>query len=113
VLPRAGAGQVTREEAPERREIAVAFDGFAFSPASIEVPQGALITLTVVGDDRTHSFTIDEYRIARRVAADGTATFEFRADTEGSVTFYCSLTADERHATERGTLVVTPTAAAP
>jgi heme/copper-type cytochrome/quinol oxidase subunit 2 len=72
------------------------------------VPQGALITLAVTGDDLTHSFTIDEYRIARRVAAGGTTAFEFRADTAGSFTFYCSLTADERHATERGTLLVTP-----
>ena len=91
----------------------MAFDGFAFRPARIEVQQDELVTLTVTGDDLVHSFTIDEYRIARRVAAGATATFEFRADAAGSFTFYCSLTADERHAAERGTLVVVPRASAP
>jgi heme/copper-type cytochrome/quinol oxidase subunit 2 len=106
-LPRADA-QVVREEAPDRREVAVAFDGFAFDPPRLEVPQGAVVTLKVTGDALTHSFTIDEYRIARRVVAGATTTFEFRADTAGSFAFYCSLTADERHGTERGTLVVVP-----
>jgi len=113
LLSRPGAAQDTREEAPDRREVAVAFDGFAFNPARLEVPQGALVTLTVTGDALTHSFTIDEYRISRRVAAGATATFEFRADEAGSFTFYCNLTADERHATERGTLVVTSRDPAP
>jgi len=74
----------------------------------VEVGQDELVRLTVTADDLTHSFTIDAYRIARRVAAGGSATFEFRADRAGSFPFYCSLTADERHRTEQGTLVVTP-----
>ena len=102
-----------QDSAPDRREIAVAFDGFAFSPSRLEVRQDELVTLTVTGDALTHGFTIDQYRIARRVAAGGTATFEFRADQAGSFTFYCSLTADERHAEERGTLVVTARDTAP
>lgn len=102
------AGQALQEEAPDRREVAVAFDGFGFRPARVEVAEGDLVRLTVTADDLTHSFTIDQYRIARRVAAGGTATFEFRADQAGTFDFYCSLTADPRHEQERGSLVVTP-----
>jgi heme/copper-type cytochrome/quinol oxidase subunit 2 len=88
--------------------VSVAFDGFAFRPARIEVSQNDLVTLTVTTDGLTHAFTIDEYRIARRVQANGSATFEFRAGQHGSFSFYCSLTSDERHAQERGTFVVAP-----
>ena len=69
--------------------------------------QGDVVTLTVTADASTHSFTIDEYRIARRVAANSTAIFEFRTDRAGNFTFYCNLTNGEGHDEERGALVVT------
>ena len=104
MLPRAGlAGQ---EAAPNRREVTIAFEGFAFRPARVEVTHEDVVTLTVTADALTHSFTIDDYRIARRVAAGRSTTFEFRADQAGEFIFYCSLTSDARHGEEQGTLVV-------
>lgn len=73
--------------------------------------QDDVVTLTVTADALTHSFTIDDYRIARRVAAGGSTAFEFRADRAGTFIFYCSLTSDARHGDERGTLVVQAAAA--
>ena len=50
--------------------------------------------LTVRSEDIAHSFTIDEYRIVKRVPAGGSTTFEFRADRAGTFPFYCNLTSE-------------------
>src|SRR5678815_2079901 len=73
-----------QDQAPNRREFTIAAKDFHFSPDRIEVTQDDLVKLTVRSEDVAHSFTIDEYRIVRRVAAGGTTTFEFRADRAGT-----------------------------
>jgi len=42
------------------------------------VAQDDLVKLTVRSEDIAHSFTIDEYRISKRVPAGGSTTFEFQ-----------------------------------
>ncbi len=64
--------------------------------------------ITLRSEDIAHSFTIDEYRISKRVAPGGTTTFEFRADRAGTFPFYCNLTSDAGCKTMRGELVVHP-----
>ena len=56
--------------------------------------------------DIAHSFTIDQYRIAKRAAAGQTVVFEFRADQVGTHRFYCNLTADDRCRKMEGELIV-------
>ena len=46
-------------------------------------------------DDIPHSFTIDKYRIAKRVEPGKPIVFEFRADQPGRFPIYCNLTADD------------------
>lgn len=99
---------VGQESAPKRHEVTITFDGFAFNPERVEVMQDDVVTVTITADTLTHSFTIDDYRISRRVAAENSTVFEFRADRAGSFLFYCSLTNDDRHREERGTLLVVP-----
>ena len=53
---------------------------YAFSPSRIEVLQDDLVKLTVRSEDVAYSITIDEYRVAKRVPAGGSTTFEFRTD---------------------------------
>ena len=77
-----------------------------YSPTRIEVTQDDLVKLTVRSDDIAHSFTIDEYRISKRVPAGGSTTFEFQADRSGTFPFYCALTGDPGHKMMRGELVV-------
>ncbi|MEQ1573371.1 MAG: cupredoxin domain-containing protein [Vicinamibacterales bacterium] len=103
--PWPAAGQ---ERAPIRRELTIVVKDFRYAPARIEVTQDDLITLTVRSEDLAHTFTLDEYRIARRVAPGSTTTFEFRADRAGTFPFYCNLTSEPGHAQERGQLVVRP-----
>ena len=95
-----------QDQAPNRREFTIVAKDFHYSPERIEVAQDDLVKLTVRSDDVAHSFTIDEYRIVRRVAAGGSTVFEFRADRPGTFTYYCSLTSEPGHATMKGQLVV-------
>jgi nitrous-oxide reductase len=81
---------------------------YAFTPPRLEVRQNDLVTITLVTDDIPHSFTVDGYRIAKRVNPGQTVVFEFRADEAGEFPFYCSLTIDEGCRAMRGTLVVRP-----
>jgi heme/copper-type cytochrome/quinol oxidase subunit 2 len=101
-LPRLWA----QDQAPNRREFTIVAKDFHYSPERIEVAQDDLVKLTVRSDDVAHSFTIDEYRIVRRVPAGGSTVFEFRADRPGTFTYYCSLTSEPGHATMKGQLVV-------
>ena len=70
-----------QDQAPNRREFTIVAKDFRYSPARIEVMQDDLVKLTVRSEDIAHSFTIDEYRIVKRVPAGGSTTFEFQAPT--------------------------------
>jgi len=97
---------LAQDQAPNRREFTIVAKDFHYSPERIEVAQDDLVKLTVRSEDVAHSFTIDEYRIVRRVPAKGSTVFEFRADRPGTFTYYCSLTSEPGHATMKGQLVV-------
>jgi heme/copper-type cytochrome/quinol oxidase subunit 2 len=81
---------------------------FRFAPDKIEVSQDDIVKLTVSSTDTAYSFTIDEYRVSKRVPAGGSVTFEFRADRPGAFPFYSNMTSDARHQKMRGQLVVRP-----
>jgi cytochrome c oxidase subunit II len=101
-------GRLRAQEPPNRREFTIVAKDFQYSPTRIEVTQDDLVKLTVRSDDIAHSFTIDEYRISKRVPAGGSTTFEFQVDRSGTFAFYCALTGDPGHKTMRGQLVVRP-----
>src|SRR5687767_10452588 len=94
------------QDAPNRREFTIVAKDFRFAPARLEVLQDDLVKLTVRSEDVAYSVTIDEYRIARRVPAGGSTTFEFRTDRAGTFPFYSNLTSDSRHSEARGELIV-------
>lgn len=97
------AGQ---ERAPNRSDILLTARNYRYSPDRIEVIQDDLVRLTIRSEDLAYSFAVDEYRIARRVPAGGTTTFEFLADRAGTFRFYSNLTNDSAHAEMQGQLVV-------
>jgi heme/copper-type cytochrome/quinol oxidase subunit 2 len=88
------------------REFTINGDHFAFSPVRIKVQKDDLVKITFSARDIAHSFTIDQYRIAKRAAAGQAVTFEFRADQPGTFRFYCNLTTDDRCRKMEGELVV-------
>jgi heme/copper-type cytochrome/quinol oxidase subunit 2 len=93
-------------EAPGRRTFSVTAGGFAFEPEVIDVRRNDIVRLTITSTDIAHSFTVDAYRIQKRIPARGSITFEFRADEVGRFPFYCSLRADARCQEMRGELIV-------
>ena len=94
------AGQ---EQAPNRREFSITARDYRFAPDRLEVMQDDLVRLTVESGDVAYSFTIDAYRLSRRVPAGGKTTIEFRADQPGTFDFYSNMTGHEK---VRGQLVV-------
>ena len=88
------------------REFTISGDHFAFAPVRMEVQKDDLVKIIFTARDIAHSFTIDQYRIAKRAAAGQTVVFEFRADQVGTHRFYCNLTQDDRCRKMEGELVV-------
>jgi cytochrome c oxidase subunit 2 len=101
--PTAGLAQ---EQAPARKSVSVTARKYAFSPSRIEVRQGDIVQVTLDATDIAHSFTVDEYRIAKRAAPGQPVTFEFRADRPGTFRFYCNLKQDDGCRNMQGELVV-------
>lgn len=101
----APAGQ---EQAPTRREFTVTARDYSFSPNRVEVQQDDLIKLTVQSADNAYGFTIDDYRVSKRVPAGGSTVVEFRADRAGTFAFYSNLSNDSRHSKMSGQLIVRP-----
>ena len=101
----APAGQ---DQAPTRREFTLTARDYSFSPNRLEAQQDDLIKLTVQSADNAYGFTIDDYRVSKRVPAGGSTVIEFRADRAGTFAFYSNLSNDARHSQMRGQLVVRP-----
>lgn len=92
-----------------RRDFRVTVRRYAFDPARIEVRQDDVVRIVLEAIDIPHSFTVDQYRIAKRANPGQPVTFEFHAREAGEFPIYCNLTVDERCPREtRGLLVVRP-----
>ena len=89
-----------------RREFTVDAKKYKFAPARIEVDEGDLVRITLVAGDIPHSFTIDDYRIAKRSEPGKPVTFEFLADRAGTFKFYCNLMIDDGCRKMAGEMVV-------
>lgn len=89
-----------------RREFTVDAKRYAFSPAKMEVTQGDVVRITLIAGDIPHSFTIDDYRIAKRGEPGKPVTFEFLADRAGTFKFYCNLMIDDGCRKMAGELIV-------
>ena len=102
------AAPAAQDQAPTRREFTVTARDYSFSPNRVEAQQDDLIKLTVQSADNAYGFTIDDYRVSKRVPAGGSTVIEFRADRPGTFAFYSNLSNDSRHAQMRGQLIVRP-----
>ncbi len=101
----APAGQ---DQAPTRREFTSPRVTTASPRIASRLKQDDLIKLTVQSADVAYGFTIDDYRVSKRVPAGGSTVIEFRADRAGTFAFYSNLSNDSRHSQMRGQLVVRP-----
>ena len=106
VAPTFAARLGRQDQAASLRDFSLTARNYAFTPSRIEVSKDDRVRLTIEGADQVHSFAIDEYRIARRIAPGATTVIEFRAERAGSFTYYCNIAADPGCKAMRGTLVV-------
>jgi cytochrome c oxidase subunit II len=106
VLAVAVCGLLLQAQEGGERRFTVSARKYSFSPSRIEVQQDDLVRVTLSTGDIPHSFTIDRYRIAKRVEPGKPLVFEFRADQPGRFPIYCNLSQDERCKEMVGELVV-------
>ena len=106
VLALALFGLLAEAQEGGERKFTVSARKYSFRPARIEVQQDDLVRVTFSTSDIPHSFTIDKYRIAKRVEPGKPIVFEFRADQPGRFPIYCNLATDERCKEMVGELVV-------
>ena len=97
-----------QDQAPTPRPFSVTAKRYRFEPARIEVFQGDVVRIDLQTEDIAHSWTVDEYRIEKRVSPGHQVTFEFRADKNGSFPFYCNLLTEDGCRQMRGELIVKP-----
>lgn len=96
-----------RAQEPEaRRTFTLKARRYTFDPEVIDVRRNDVVALTITSEDIAHSFTVDAYRIQKRIPRGGTVSFEFRADEAGRFTYYCSMRAESGCADMRGELIV-------
>ena len=100
------SSRVFAQDQPNRREFSITARDYRFTPDRLEVTQDDLVKITIESADNAYSFTVDAYRLSRRIPAGGKTTIEFRADQSGTFKFYSDLTSDARHKTMTGELVV-------
>jgi heme/copper-type cytochrome/quinol oxidase subunit 2 len=91
---------------PGERNFSISAHKYAFTPAVIQVNQDDVVRVSFTTSDIPHSFTIDKYRIAKRVEPGKTVVFEFRADQPGRFPIYCNLVTDEKCRDMKAELVV-------
>lgn len=103
VLP---AWSQPEQDVPGRRSFTVSARKYGFEPEVIDVRRNDVVHITITSADIAHSFTVDAYRIQKRIPAGGTVTFSFRADEVGRFPFYCSMRADPGCQEMRGELIV-------
>lgn len=102
------AGRVTGQTPPAegRRVFTMTARRYQFDPEVLDVRRNDVVRLTITSEDIAHSFTVDAYRIQKRIPPGGSVTFEFRADEAGRFPYYCSMRAESGCAEMRGELIV-------
>ena len=97
-----------QEQGPTERPFSILAKKYSFAPARIEVYEGDLVRVDLRTADIDHSFTIDSYRIAKRVTTNHPVTFDFRADRAGTFPIYCDLKIDDGCRRMKGEFIVRP-----
>ena len=108
-----GGAQVVQAAIPARADDTVEYsvrviqDRWTWDPDFLEVPQGALVRLTITNEDGyDHGFAINELNVDQRLPANQTTSVEFVANRAGEFRFRCSVYCGAGHFDQLGTIVV-------
>ena len=89
-----GGFQISSADSPKMFELVAKVEGNAkiWSPASLTVPQGQTVKLTLKNTtDAEHGFSIDELKIKELIPAGGSKEITMIADSNGPLRYYCHL----------------------
>lgn len=103
-----GAPSIEESVAPTEnvRRFTVNGRNFSFTPETLRVKKGDMVSMTFVSSEGIHDLRIDGYNIGTDQLSQGNAqSVTFAANTAGTFEFYCSV-GNHREMGMKGTLIV-------
>lgn len=89
------------------RSFTITARNFAFTPSTMTVKKGDVVTITLVNGDGFHDFVLEAFDVrSSRLQTDASETVTFVADQTGTFEYYCSV-GEHRAMGMKGTLTVT------
>lgn len=82
---------------PAERQIQIEASSFAYTPGTISVNPGDVVTLELVATDMVHGLYLDGYGLSVTADPGQTARLTFVADKAGTFHFRCSVTCGPLH----------------
>jgi len=79
---------------------------FKFDPATVTVPAGSTVVITVTSKDVTHGLAIPAFNINERIQPGKDTVVKFTADKAGTYEFHCSVFCGSGHRDMKGKIVV-------
>ena len=92
--------------APQEKIFRIEARQFAYSPYSLMVQPGDIVTIELVSTDVVHGLYIDGYDVAVEADPGQTAAMTFTANKPGSFRFRCNITCGAMHPFMIGKLTV-------
>jgi heme/copper-type cytochrome/quinol oxidase subunit 2 len=96
----------TPAPAPEAKTIDITANQFTFSPSTITVKEGTVVTVNLTSTDTEHGFSLAQFGVNVTAAAGETKSVTFTADKKGTYSFRCSVYCGEGHGEMTGTFIV-------
>ena len=88
------------------KEFDITAKRWAYTPSTITVSEGDVVTLNIKSMDVTHGFSLFEFGVNERLTPGKTTTVEFVADKAGEYTFFCTVPCGSGHSNMNGKLIV-------
>jgi len=87
-------------------KISMTAQQFRFDPATVTVPAGSTLIITVTSKDVTHGIAIPAFNINERIEPGKDTVVKFTADKAGTYEFHCSVFCGPGHRDMKGKIVV-------
>lgn len=94
------------DPAPAKKEFTITAKQWAFSPATVTVNTGDVVTLHIKSTDVAHGFFLAEFGVNETLKPGATTDVTFTASKSGSYTFSCNLFCGSGHNDMSGMLIV-------
>ena len=104
--PAQDTGEMHSSDQHDEKSFTLTAKKWEFSPSTLTVNEGDIVTLTVQSLDVTHGMALPAFGVNLILTPGDTKTATFTADKKGTYSFTCSVPCGTGHKDMRGTLVV-------